>query len=256
IIVLLALAVPRWPGNAPLVVAAAVVSAMAAAEALSLSSYPGGRAARAAVMASTAAATLAVSRGLMASLPLAVLPGFVAVAGLVFGGNPSGTLRSAASAGWISSLVSVGLGLLVRIRIEWGGAWFMMIPLLSCWAGDSAAYFTGGLLGRRRMSPAISPAKTWEGFAGGIAGSAAGAVVAGSIGAAQPLWSMVLLGVAAGAAGAMGDLAESSVKRDAGVKDSGSFIPGHGGVLDRIDSIVAAAPVAWLWLRLLGTKLP
>lgn len=253
---LLALAVPRWPGSAPLIAAAAVVSALATAEALSLTSYPGGRAARAAVAVSAATATLAVSRGLMASLPLAVLPGFAAVAGLVIRGNPSGTLRSAASAGWISTLVSVGLGLLVRIRIEWGGAWYMMIPLLSCWAGDSAAYFIGGLLGRKRMCPAVSPAKTWEGFAGGIAGSAAGAVLAGAVGAGQPVWSMILLGAAAGVAGAMGDLAESAVKRDAGVKDSGSFIPGHGGVLDRIDSIVAAAPVAWLWLRLLGTRLP
>jgi phosphatidate cytidylyltransferase len=253
ILVLLALVLPDWPGSFPLVAAACAVAALAAGEGIRLS---GGqvRLGGALVMAATAGATLAIARGLMVALPLLVLPGLLAGFLLVIRGDPAGSLRTVAGAGWIAALAATGLGLLARIRIEWPGPWFLFIPLLICWFGDSAAYFAGSAIGRRRMCPATSPSKTWEGFAAGLAGSALGAIVAGSLGAGQPLWSMALLGVLGGAAGALGDLVESALKRDAGVKDSGTFIPGHGGVLDRMDSLVVAAPVVWLWLRLLGSR--
>jgi phosphatidate cytidylyltransferase len=253
ILVLLALTLPEWPGNFPLVAAACAVAALAAGEGITLCGgrvLPGG----ALVMAATAGATLAVARGLMVALPLLVLPGLLAGLLLVIRGDPAGSMKTVAGTGWVAALAATGLGLLARTRIEWHGTWFLFIPLFICWFGDSAAYFAGSAFGRRRMCPPISPSKTWEGFAAGLAGSALGAILAGTLGAGQPLWSMTLLGILGGAAGVLGDLVESALKRDAGVKDSGVFIPGHGGVLDRIDSLVAVAPVVWLWLRLLGSR--
>jgi phosphatidate cytidylyltransferase len=115
---------------------------------------------------------------------------------------------------------------------------------------DIGAYFTGRLLGRHRMSPVLSPKKTWEGAAGGII---AGASVA--IGIDQlwvPVtsywWSAGCLGLALAVAGILGDLAESLIKRDAMRKDASQIMPGFGGVLDVIDSILFAAPVAYWWV--------
>ena len=115
---------------------------------------------------------------------------------------------------------------------------------------DSAQYYTGRAFGRRKLAPVISPKKTVEGAIGGLIFSAAAAVVFGRI------WpfgfsdiAMASTGLALGVAGMAGDLFESHLKRRAGVKDSGRLIPGHGGILDRIDSWLFAAPVFWLILR-------
>ena len=113
---------------------------------------------------------------------------------------------------------------------------------------DIGGYFTGILLGRHLMVPVISPKKTWEGFAG----SALFCVVAGAI--MLPLllngavWQGLLVGAAALLAATLGDLAESAIKRDLEIKDMGTILPGHGGVLDRLDSLALAAPVVWLLL--------
>ena len=115
------------------------------------------------------------------------------------------------------------------------------------WAGDVAAYLVGSRWGRRRLAPRLSPGKTWEGSAAALAvGVAAGAAL-GPLLAAVPSWGGAVVGAATVALGQAGDLWESACKRAAGVKDSGAAVPGHGGVLDRFDSLLFAAPAAY-WL--------
>ena len=129
-----------------------------------------------------------------------------------------------------------------------GRAW-LLLALLTVFATDTGAYFTGRAIGRHPMAPRISPNKTWEGAAGGL-GAAVIAVVA--LGLAfdvdTPRWQQVIIGVAVGVASQLGDLLESRLKRVSNVKDAGSIIPGHGGVLDRLDSIVVSIPVVYYLL--------
>jgi phosphatidate cytidylyltransferase len=121
---------------------------------------------------------------------------------------------------------------------------FLIVTVCS----DIGGYFAGILLGRHPMAPAISPKKTWE----GLGGSAAACLAGGAIGLPLLLhgavWQGLVLGLAAVAAATLGDLAESMIKRDLEIKDMGSVLPGHGGVLDRIDSLLIMAPVVWLLL--------
>lgn len=121
------------------------------------------------------------------------------------------------------------------------------------WAADIAAYLVGSTLGRRKLAPRISPGKTWEGTLAGFAACALVALGVGALfGLPRPL--VAILAVGLGPIGLAGDLFESYVKRRAGVKDSGTLLPGHGGVLDRLDSTVAASPfvLACVWLASLG----
>ncbi|MFT4038469.1 MAG: phosphatidate cytidylyltransferase [Thermomicrobiales bacterium] len=130
-----------------------------------------------------------------------------------------------------------------------GLAWALAV-ILGTWAGDSAAYLTGRAFGRHKLAPAVSPGKTIEGSLGGlIATAVVSALVFGASGV-LPWWSGALVGLVIGVAGQLGDLSESFLKRQAGVKDSGSLIPGHGGMLDRIDALLFAFPAALLawWL--------
>jgi phosphatidate cytidylyltransferase len=133
---------------------------------------------------------------------------------------------------------------------RWNPHWLMFALLLS-WAGDTAALYIGKAFGRHKLAPAISPQKTWEGAAGSIAGALiAGGVYAHYLIPATPLAIVLPLAVAGNIAGQLGDLAESALKRRADVKDSGSSLPGHGGWLDRIDSMLFTVPViyALVWL--------
>jgi phosphatidate cytidylyltransferase len=118
-------------------------------------------------------------------------------------------------------------------------------------ASDTGGYAVGALLGRHPMAPTVSPHKTWE----GLLGSVVLACVVGVVGVqvafhAEPLVG-VLLGLATVATATLGDLSESMIKRDLGLKDMGHLLPGHGGLLDRLDSLLLAAPAAWLVLTLL-----
>jgi phosphatidate cytidylyltransferase len=115
---------------------------------------------------------------------------------------------------------------------------------------DVGAYFTGRFLGRHRATPVLSPKKTWEGFAGGMVASVATALVIHSLGPVFGGWpSAVAFGLVVGVVGIVGDLAESMVKRDCQKKDASAVVPGFGGVLDVVDSIVFAAPVVYWWLQ-------
>jgi len=124
------------------------------------------------------------------------------------------------------------------------------------WVADSGAYFAGRTFGRHKLSPFVSPGKTWEGVGGAVLGAvvAAAAVVLSGWVAGIPAVSMVILSVFVTLISIGGDLWESRLKREAGVKDSGTLLPGHGGVLDRIDSLLAAAPVFALGIVILGGR--
>ena len=136
------------------------------------------------------------------------------------------------------------------------GGLLMITLVLVVAAADIGAYFSGKRFGRHKLAPDVSPAKTWEGFWGGVAACAVLALVlwfllpgrAAHIGLA----SMIAIVVISGLASVVGDLTVSMVKRESGVKDTGSLLPGHGGVLDRLDSLCAAAPVFALGLLSVG----
>jgi len=125
--------------------------------------------------------------------------------------------------------------------------------LVLVWVADTAAYFIGRAWGRRKLAPAISPSKTWEGAWGGIAGAVAYAIIGGTFLTGVRAWPVyAVVALLLGAISIVGDLFESAAKRQAGVKDSGSLLPGHGGILDRVDSATAVLPVAALLLSLLN----
>jgi phosphatidate cytidylyltransferase len=182
-------------------------------------------------------------------------------------------LRTAFPAAMVSvfafGYIALPLGLLVQVREQWQGAFLILYLLLIVWAGDIFAYFVGKSVGRHLMSPRISPRKTWEGaFASLAASLIIGALLfnySGQISSAllnahlidkkdgffalqKPLlWPTLLLSAAINITAQLGDLVESLVKRGAGVKDSGSLLPGHGGMLDRIDALLFAAPILWYY---------
>jgi phosphatidate cytidylyltransferase len=122
----------------------------------------------------------------------------------------------------------------------------VLLVLVLVWIADTAAYFMGRAWGRRKLAPSISPGKSWEGAIGGVGGAAAYAIICANFiqGIAWPafLAAAVLLAMVS----IVGDLFESAAKRQAGVKDSGTLLPGHGGILDRIDSATAVLPLAAL----------
>ena len=134
------------------------------------------------------------------------------------------------------------------LKLAPGAAWIFATFAVT-WASDSGAYFAGRSFGRTKMSPRLSPKKTWEGFAGGMIG---GTLVAVIVSLSAPIFpggvpEAVAFGLAIGVAGVLGDLAESLIKRDCQTKDASKNIPGFGGLLDVVDSVLFAAPVAYLW---------
>ena len=176
---------------------------------------------------------------------------------------------AAAASTFAVAYIAIPMAMLVEIREQPAGAIWTIYTLLAVWAGDIFAYFVGQLLGRHRMSPEISPKKTWE---GAVASILAGVVVGalwfqhapgisstllriglidrrdGMFGLEQPqLWPIILLSAVVNVAAQLGDLVESLIKRGAGVKDSGTILPGHGGMLDRIDAMLFAVPVVWAY---------
>ena len=129
------------------------------------------------------------------------------------------------------------------------GAWLILFLLLVTWACDTGAYFAGRAFGKRKLAPAISPGKTVEGAIGGVVGSIVVALLAGGL-AGFPMWARPGIGIVIAAASMVGDLVESAMKREIGIKDFGAIMPGHGGVLDRLDSLLFSAPVLYhiMWV--------
>ena len=181
----------------------------------------------------------------------------------------SGAFPAAMTSTFAFAYVALPLGFLVQLREQASGAFLILYLLLLVWAGDIFAYFVGRSLGRHLMSPRISPRKTWEGaLASLIASLAVGMLLykyALPISTAllnahlierkdglfalekAPVWPILLLSGVINIAAQLGDLVESLIKRGAGVKDSGTLLPGHGGVLDRVDALLFAAPVLWYY---------
>jgi phosphatidate cytidylyltransferase len=129
--------------------------------------------------------------------------------------------------------------------------YWLLFALAVNWVGDISAYYVGKSIGMHKMAPRVSPGKSWEGAAASIAASVAfGIAYLHRFLPATTLLEAAAISVAANAAGQLGDLAESALKRGAGVKDSGTLLPGHGGLLDRVDSTLFTLPVVYLYLRL------
>ncbi len=145
------------------------------------------------------------------------------------------------------------LGTLVRLRLLPDGFGWLILTLTVTWLNDSGAYFVGRAYGRRKLYPRISPSKTWEGAAGGLLASIGGALAVKSLGwlPQLPWWASVVVGAGAGVLGPLGDLAESMLKRAYEAKDSSPLLPGHGGLLDRIDALLFTAPFVLLCARVL-----
>lgn len=136
-------------------------------------------------------------------------------------------------------------GLIAELRELENGAWWLLLTLVAVWLADSGAYVFGRLLGRHKLAPAISPSKTWEGYIGGALAALVGGAVVGWAGPLG-LWSGMIVGGLIGLFGVMGDLTESLIKREAQTKDSGRLIPGHGGVFDRVDSLLWGAVITFM----------
>lgn len=164
--------------------------------------------------------------------------------------GPEGFLRDAAASALIIAYIPL-LGVFVSLLMgEQDGAFRILAIVLCVTAADTGAYTFGSILGRHKLAPHISPSKTWEGVLGAVATAAAIGVAAVLLFLDAPWWVGLVLGVSCALAGTLGDLVESLIKRDAGIKDMSNFLPGHGGVMDRLDSLLAAVPVGWLVLHL------
>lgn len=150
--------------------------------------------------------------------------------------------------GWVP-LMAAFIGLLLDRP---GGEWYLLATIALPVSNDIGAYGVGSRFGRRPLAPTVSPGKTWEGFAGGLVTVVVLAVAVTSRGADFTLVSAVSLGGALVVVSTVGDLTESLVKRDLGIKDLGAVLPGHGGIMDRIDGILFSLPVAHVVLALFG----
>jgi phosphatidate cytidylyltransferase len=152
------------------------------------------------------------------------------------------------------------LGHLILLRKLPGGEWLVFFVFLVTWAGDTGAYYTGKAIGRIPLSPQVSPNKTVEGAVGGLILSVAAAVLAKWwFLAILSLREVLFLGFFLGLVGQLGDLVESMFKRSAGIKDSGGLIPAHGGVLDRVDSLIFTIPAFYyylVWIKAFGGGIP
>ena len=208
-----------------------------------------------------AAAVLASAVPVLVAVPTGGAPGVGAAAMLTLAllslwrvTDPARRFRGLAEG--VLGLCYIGYAMsclwLLRVETAHGAAWLFLV-LGATWAGDSAAYFVGSRFGRRRFSPTLSPNKTWAGAVGGLAGSVAGGLLSLPLFAgAAPVGLIAATSLAVGLAGQLGDLFESLWKRAKGVKDSGNLIPGHGGILDRIDSLLIGIPVGYHIVRTWG----
>ncbi len=161
-----------------------------------------------------------------------------------------GYLRDASAGVFAAVYVPFLAGFSMLLTAADHGAQRALIFLILTTCNDTGGYVAGVLIGRHPMAPSISPKKSWEGLAGSVlATAAAGAITLVTMLHGQA-WQGAVTGVAVVASATLGDLCESMIKRDLGIKDMGNLLPGHGGIMDRLDSLLPTAPVAWLLLAL------
>lgn len=200
---------------------------------------------------------------MFASLPIGVIAAALGNSVLALALLGVGTIVATSVAGGMSrsrplafGIPYIGLGAVALIWLRQppgSGGINVIVLLLVIWASDIGAYMAGRAIGGPRLAPAISPGKTWSGALGGlIAAALIGFVAARLLGGGGVFWRPVMLAVLIGLVSQAGDLFESLLKRHFGVKDSGTLIPGHGGLLDRLDAVLTAAPAAALLALVLG----
>ena len=149
--------------------------------------------------------------------------------------------------------IPLPLGVIPKIREMDQGLAMVLLVLVCTWAADSGAYFAGRALGKTKLLERISPKKTWAGVWGGVALAVAVAVGMAAVGyPAIPVEHAAGIGALVSIVGVVGDLIESMFKRASGIKDTGGILPGHGGMLDRVDGMLFTVPAAWIYLRLVG----
>ncbi|MFM8480722.1 MAG: phosphatidate cytidylyltransferase [Gammaproteobacteria bacterium] len=168
----------------------------------------------------------------------------VALAWVMFAPTRGGRVATAIAGLFV--MIPAGVAL-QRLRVEENGAWVLLFALVVVMAADIGAYFAGNRFGRLRLAPQVSPGKSWEGVIGGVIASLLVAAI-GAYFLVWPLTAVLLTAAAAAAFSVVGDLTESLMKRHSGLKDSGGLFPGHGGVLDRFDSLSAGVPIFVLGL--------
>jgi phosphatidate cytidylyltransferase len=244
---------PRWL----IIVATAVLAGLAAWEYLGLAELGGARPPRIAVVVAVAAIFAGNSDypDLTAAIFSALSLGLLLYC--TFRSPAARVMPDAAVS--VFCLMYVGLTLLTlpALREEPNGPSLLIFLFFVVWAGDISALYVGRAWGRHKLAPRLSPNKSWEGAVGSVAGSllAAGGLLAladwftqwnsARLSYPDEIWYWLVLAVIVNIAAQVGDLAESALKRSVGAKDSGTLLPGHGGVLDRIDSLLLAAPVLW-----------
>ena len=237
-------------------IATLVLSLMAAAlafvEYAHIAAALGARVPRAIAGTAVVAACGALGGGWVA-VDVVMMTAVITVGALAVGSGQPGPaiLRDAAASLFPIGYIGLPLGALAAVRVT-GGRGAILLMVVAIVVSDSAQYYTGRALGRRPLAPSISPKKTLEGAIGGLVfGTAAFVIGARIVFPGCSLALAALAGASVAALGIVGDLFESLLKRSAGVKDSGALIPGHGGVLDRIDSWLFAAPVYYVFVRYL-----
>ncbi|HJX85609.1 MAG TPA: phosphatidate cytidylyltransferase [Candidatus Angelobacter sp.] len=184
---------------------------------------------------------------------------------LVFRKDLRSGLASVAASLFGLIYIAVSLSFLICFRADNSGKILVIFVLLSVWAGDIAAYYVGRSIGKHKLAPVVSPNKSWEGAIASVLGSVGFAALVFHFqpqiekfflvppSAGQASWIHVIaLGIITNVAAQLGDLFESAIKRGANIKDSGSIVPGHGGILDRIDALLFAIPVVWYYATLTG----
>lgn len=235
-----------WIGGLPFALLVAAAAAVVTAEILGMVGLSRGHPAALAGMAG-AVALVFFAGGPAPNWPaiaaiLALAP--LVVFSLLTLRPPGGDLlRGARAAAWATAVVPYAglLASVVALRGRPDGLLWTLLALAMTWGNDTGAYFSGLFFGKRKLYPKVSPNKTWEGFAGGLATSVLACALASLLLPLGPA-DVIVLGGVAGVVGPLGDLSESLVKRAYGVKDSGQIIPGHGGLFDRIDALLFVAP--------------
>jgi len=162
-----------------------------------------------------------------------------------------GFVRDSSAGIFVLSYLPLMAVFVILMLAEDDGAWRIVAFILVTVASDIGGYAAGVFFGKHPMAPTISPKKSWEGFAGSTAVGMIAGIGIVIYGLDGHWWVGLLLGAAAVVMATMGDLSESLIKRDLGIKDMGNLLPGHGGIMDRLDSLVAVAPIAWLILHYL-----
>lgn len=194
---------------------------------------------------------LAWSRG-----PTGLVTGFLATALAVLlwrlGDGPSGYVRDASAGVFVALYVPLLAGFAVLLLVPDDGVARVIAFIATVVCSDVGGYAAGVLFGKHPMAPSISPKKSWEGMAGSIAACVLIGVLLFTFTFHAPWWGGVVFGVAIAVSATIGDLGESLIKRDLGIKDMGNLLPGHGGIMDRLDSLLPSAAVAYLLLSLLA----